>query len=1088
MNVKTLAFALASTLALGAWATDYTVSEGDSLDDAIKAAAKGDNIYVEPGTYTTSTQYGPNVFGNLIGTGASRDDVVIRSSGSYRTLRLADGGRIEKVTIIGEGSYKADKGGAVEVNGGTITNCVITGGTAYGNDSKNAGGNLYVNANGALIVDCVISGGSTKNRGGNICIDHGTVRDCTITDGSIPEKKDSNAEQFGGNVFMYQGNLENCTVTGGSAERGGNVYVHNSIAIVKDCTIENGSALNYGGNVFLRDGKLTDCNLTAGTCSGGSNPNGGNLYQQNGTVSGCTFKGATAKEGGSIYMTGGTITGSTILANGRTTGSGGGIYMDGSGCVVSDSTIDGTDGVLSYHGGCIYMKSGTVKNTTCQNGVARSGGDRSGGNIYMENGTLMTVTLKNGDAISQGGNLFVKNGTVTGLVCENGKAGSNGGNIRANGSVVISDSIIKDGSGVSDGEAKGANVYMDATAKLIRCQVLGGTSYKADGMTVGYDRGSICAYSSDAVIDNCLVAGAACGGILFGTGAKAYNTTIVNNEKYGVWCWGGGGQTFQNCVLFGNKDGDVTRDWTGDQPSAVERLLNCAMPSGTVADRYTTVVTITAADFIDYDGGDYRPAGESSALFNAGAADERADASTLDLAGKPRRSELIDIGCYEYQISAMTVALTAPELDHGYAPATATLMASTENAPDGETVTYVVDFGDGTMVETTDPALSHTYATSGSFKISVFAKAGVEKSRKAAERPVTLVEKVQRVGGEGHATLAEAVAASVDGCEIVLDGDCYDVMETIVVNKAVTLKPQGKGKVTFRAAGTGYRVMELSNGARVENLIVENGSLLGGFGACLSLENATAANCIIRGGTVTRGESGNVGGGGVVLYASGELTHCVVTGNTVVGTSTDKGDFGGAVYIPNGRQSVKVLNTLVADNVYETNEGVEAKSGAAGICFGGGNEHSLVENCTIAGNTVRGALSTDSAGIYCTSWTVTFRNNVVAGNLETAKGENGTYTATHIATDCTTRCVVTDAAAPINDNCFVATRDRIFRDFAGKDYRPLSKGALFDKGETTSSVDMNGTDLLGNPRVMFEAIDVGCYEAQTKGGFTVVIK
>ena len=1067
-----------------AQATDYTVPTDGTLDEVIGMAKKGDNIYVEKGTYTTSTQYGPNVLGNLIGTGATRDDVIIQSSGSYRTLRLADGGRIENVTIVGEGTYKADKGGAVEVNGGTITNCVITGGTAYGNDSNNAGGNLYVDANGALVVDCLIKDGKTKNRGGNVCLDHGTVRNCTIIGGSIPEKRNDKAEQFGGNVFMYQGTLEGCTVTGGSAERAGNVYVHNSVSVVKDCTISGGTVSNYGGNVFLRDGKIQDSNLSESSATN----NGGSVYMQAGSIEGCSISKGSGKEGGAIYMTGGTLKDSTVYANGTTKGSGCGVYMDGSGATIDGCTIDGKDGVLSYHGGCIYMKSGTVKNTTCQNGVARSGGDRSGGNIYMENGTLMTVTLRNGDAISQGGNLFVKNGTVTGLVCENGKAGSNGGNIRANGSVVISDSIIKDGSGVSDGEAKGANVYMDATAKLIRCQVLGGTSYKLDGMTVGYDRGSICAYSSDAVIDNCLVAGSACGGILLGTGAKVYNTTIVNNEKYGVWCWGGGGQTFQNCVLFGNKAGDAARDWTGDQPSAVERLLNCAVPTGTVADRYTTTVTITADDFMDYAAGDYRPAGESSALFNAGAADERSDASALDLAGKPRRSESIDVGCYEYQISAMTVALTAPELDRGYAPATVTLMASAENAPAGETVTYVVDFGDGTTVETTDPALSHTYATSGSFTISAIAKAGEDRSRKAAERQVALVEKVQRVGGTGHATVAEAVAASVDGCEIILEGDRYDVTATIVVNKAVTLKPQGDGKVTFRAAGTGYRVMELSNGARAENLIVENGSLLGGFGACLSVENATAANCIIRGGTVTRGESGNVGGGGVVLYASGELTHCVVTGNTVVGTSTDKGDFGGAVYIPNGRQYVKVLNTLVADNVYETSEGVEAKSGAAGICFGGGNEHSLVENCTIAGNTVRGALSTDSAGIYCTSWTMTFRNNVVAGNLETAEGENGTYTATHIETHCTTRCVVTDAAAPINDYCFVATRDRIFRNFARKDYRPLSKGALFDKGETTSSVDMNGTDLLGNPRVMFEAIDVGCYEAQSKGGFTVIVK
>ena len=118
-----------------AQATDYTVPTDGTLDEVIGMAKKGDNIYVEKGTYTTSTQYGPNVLGNLIGTGATRDDVIIQSSGSYRTLRLADGGRIENVTIVGEGTYKADKGGAVGVSGATSTSCLITGGTADGNDS-----------------------------------------------------------------------------------------------------------------------------------------------------------------------------------------------------------------------------------------------------------------------------------------------------------------------------------------------------------------------------------------------------------------------------------------------------------------------------------------------------------------------------------------------------------------------------------------------------------------------------------------------------------------------------------------------------------------------------------------------------------------------------------------------------------------------------------------------------------------------------------------------------------------------------------------------------------------------------------------
>jgi hypothetical protein len=100
---------LVGAFALSAAATDYKVPEDGTLDAVIGKAAKGDTVYVAPGTYRTSAQYGPNILCNLIGTGATRDDVVIESSGSYRTLRLADGGRIENVTIVGEGSYKAEE-------------------------------------------------------------------------------------------------------------------------------------------------------------------------------------------------------------------------------------------------------------------------------------------------------------------------------------------------------------------------------------------------------------------------------------------------------------------------------------------------------------------------------------------------------------------------------------------------------------------------------------------------------------------------------------------------------------------------------------------------------------------------------------------------------------------------------------------------------------------------------------------------------------------------------------------------------------------------------------------------------------------
>ena len=87
-----------------AFATDYYVSttgsdENDGLssetavatiDKAISlATTKDDTIHVAPGTYQTSTQWGPNLLATMVGTGSSRDEVVIESSGAYRTLRMA---------------------------------------------------------------------------------------------------------------------------------------------------------------------------------------------------------------------------------------------------------------------------------------------------------------------------------------------------------------------------------------------------------------------------------------------------------------------------------------------------------------------------------------------------------------------------------------------------------------------------------------------------------------------------------------------------------------------------------------------------------------------------------------------------------------------------------------------------------------------------------------------------------------------------------------------------------------------------------------------------------------------------------------
>ena len=146
---KLLSVLFISAIVASATATDYYVDtigsdENDGLsaeapfatiDKAIASATNAaDVIRVAPGTYSTTTQYGPNLQAKLVGAGANRGDVIIQADGAHRTLRMAADSWLENVTVVGNTDIsKADKGGAIEVNGGTITNCVLRDGKTYGN-------------------------------------------------------------------------------------------------------------------------------------------------------------------------------------------------------------------------------------------------------------------------------------------------------------------------------------------------------------------------------------------------------------------------------------------------------------------------------------------------------------------------------------------------------------------------------------------------------------------------------------------------------------------------------------------------------------------------------------------------------------------------------------------------------------------------------------------------------------------------------------------------------------------------------------------------------------------------------------------
>lgn len=997
-----------------------------TIDKAISVATSADDvIHVAPGTYTTSTQYGPNLKAKLVGEGASRDEVVIQSSGANRTLRTAAGSMVTNVTIVGVSDIsKADKGGAIEMSGGTVVDCVIRDGTAYGNKDYNAGGNIYSSSTASLVVDCVISGGTAKNRGGNVCFDQGTLRRCTISGGSTS----GGTQNRGGNVWIYQGSLEDCVLTGGSADLGGSVYLHNSVGSITGGSMSGGTATQSGGNLYLLAGSISRATLSGGaTTSNNNSQGGGNVYAEgSSTMSNCVLENGTAKNrGGNAFLLAATIENSTVTGGSivdNASGIGGNVFMNNASALVSGCTVSG--GTVPARGGNVFLLAGTVQDSTVENGVCTNPTDQYWG----------------------GANLFVQGGKVS------------------------------------------------------RCVVRGGS------ITGGQNRGGGLSLQGDPAktIEDTLVYGNANGGIYSaGKNLEIWNCTVVDNAEFGFFRYGGSLANFANCVLFANRrsSDSALANWSGNVVASEFQKL-----ASDDAARFASLsgfVLIDSTAFADYANADYRPA-PGSALVDVGATDSRSGASATDLAKAPRTSGPVDIGCYEYQKSEMTVSFAyAAPLPHTYAPVTASFTLSAQNVPAGQTVTYTVDFGDGSdPVVTTDTALTRTFDVPGHYTVTVRASAtGADDAEMTYENFVSLTAQTVYVTAgnagaafpydtpeTGYATVQDAFADAVDDTLILVGAGVYPFAGQLDVSKAVTIRGLGASPedVVFRntqetADTWRYRVLQVNNAAaRVENVTLENGRVVNQYGGNLRVAAGIVSNCVIRGGTATA-NNGNAAGGGFVLGGQGGIvTHCVVSNNLVSGTSNDKNYAGGAVFIEYGVKDGRLSNLLIAYNGYISSD--PAKAGTAGVRYGGGNDRTALESCTIVTNTVTGELPNGSAGLYCTSWHVPVRDCIIVGNYETAKrrctsamldfssGSGFSY-----LNNITDDVLIGDSGTKSKDNILVDSASSVFRNYDAGDFHLNPSGPAFGHG-TTGIALLPAVDLDGNPRVLFDKIDIGCYE------------
>ncbi len=393
------------------WANAYT-----HLQDALDAAASGDEIWIAEGVYvptnaadrtaTFQLEDGVALYGGFAGTETARAQ---RNWETHVTVLSGDLGRddvtdangvvTDVANIVGDNAYhvvtSARLNETAVLDGFTIT----AGNADVISTSDYSGGGMYNYGNSSpTVTNVTFSANSASHYGGGM-YNSGSPTLMNVT-------FNANSADHGGGVYNYSGSSPTLTDVSFNANSayhdGGGVYNYKSSPTLANVSFSANIA-DYGGGMF---NQISSPALTNASFSGNDANFGGGMYNSNDSspaLTKVTFSANSADYGGGMYNynnSNPTLSNATFDANSADYG--GGMDNDGSNPTLTNVSLSGND---ANFGGGMYNtdSSPTLANVTFSGNTANYGGGMY--NYYNSSPTLTNVSFS-GNGANLGGGVY----------------------------------------------------------------------------------------------------------------------------------------------------------------------------------------------------------------------------------------------------------------------------------------------------------------------------------------------------------------------------------------------------------------------------------------------------------------------------------------------------------------------------------------------------------------------------------------------------------------------------------------------------------------------------------------------------------